>query len=558
MWWLAAATIGCTDPSTSTAGPSPTDPNPPTQTTTAPPTAPPTDTTPPTTPSPADCPPGSSPSLSTTTGCVLGGVTASGTEQFLAIPYAEPPIGALRFAPPVPIAPWSEPRDGTTLGEPCVQFGVSSLGELVPDLVGPGVEDCLTLNVFRPPGAVDLPVMVFVHGGGHVSGSGTSSYIVDDPELAEQAIVVSMNYRLGPLGFLAHPELSDEDPDGVSGNLGLQDVITALRWVRSNVTALGGDPSRLILFGESAGGLETCAVLASPRAAGLMDAAIIESAPCGSLASALRDPPPLGFSAEDQGETFAEAVGCATPGDVPACLRALPLDTLVEVGTSGVGPLSGSEWAWEPWVDDVWMPNVAQALLDGDWNQVPVIASTNADEGTVFTAGLAPTQAELDQWVSAFALVYGVDADAIAAQYDPALYGGSTERAFAALFGDSAFICPTVWQQEVIASQVPARGAWWVQVGFPADLGAFHGSEVPYVFGTLGALASPPQEDLSRRMQAAWRSAADPAPAWTDLGPWPTVTDGWVELDTDPSRLIASPKPDACALFEDSRANPFR
>lgn len=500
------------------------------------------------------CPDGADPQILSSSGCILGALTPSGREQFLGVPYAEPPVGDLRFAATVPVLPWTEPLLATALGPRCVSFGESLLEEFDPS--EPGAEDCLTLNIFRPQAAEGLPLMFFVHGGGHVTGAGSESYLVDDPDLAEGAVVVTMNYRLGPLGYLAHPDLSAEDPDNVSGNFGLQDVIVALRWARDNALALGADPDRIVLFGESAGGLQTCAVLSSPAASGLADAAIIQSAPCSALSIPLRDPPPLRTSAEEQGVTFVSEVGCEG-ADVPACLRSLPIETIVDVGYGGVGPLSESEWAWEPNVDDVWMRDLVSALTTGSWNQVPVIATVNGDEGTVFTTGLAPDQAALDSWIDAYALLLGVDEVALAAMYDPALYGGSTEAAFAALFGDSAFVCPTVWQQAAIAGQVPARGGYWLQEQplFSA-LGAFHGSEMPFVFGTL-PFASDEEEALSLRMRSAWRTAADAEPNWSDLGPWPLVTEGWVEIDEAPGRVVSSPRAEQCALFESSRANPF-
>lgn len=498
------------------------------------------------------CPSTGGPRVETSTGCVLGSTTPSGREQFLGIPYAEPPVGARRFAPTEPVAPWSEPLQATAFGPPCVQFSDATFDDLG---AGDGQEDCLTLNVFRPAAAHDLPLMVFVHGGGYLTGDASAPYLSDDPALAEAAVVVSINYRLGPLGFLAHPSLSEGDPDGVSGNNGVQDMLVALQWASDNADALGGDPRRVIVFGESAGGLQTCAALASPRGGGLFDAAIIQSGPCGSLALPLRDPPPLVVGGEAQGEDFAAEVGCADAD----CLRALPVETLVTVGQSEVGP-GGGGWHWQPWMDGVWMPqtSVPAAFLSGDWNQVPVLATVNRDEGTLFTAGLAPDQAALDEWIALYALVLGVDDAALAAMYDPAVYG-STEAAYAALYGDVIFVCPTVWQQEVLAAQVPARGAYWVYAGADVGgLGAYHGSEMPFVMGTYLSAATRDQLALSERLRAAWRTMADPEPAIDGIGAWPTVDEGWVENDLPGSVVIDAPRPEACAFFAETRANAFR
>ncbi|MEQ1570522.1 MAG: carboxylesterase family protein [Myxococcota bacterium] len=549
VWWLLA----CRDPGDPPPGTTPpTGTTPPPTGTTPPPTGttpPPTGTTPPT----VACPEGSGPQLESTIGCLVGAVAPSGREQFLGVPYAEPPVGALRFASTVPKAPMADPFEATAYGSSCLQFSESFFQ---PTKVGDGSEDCLTLNVFRPPGARDLPLLVFVHGGGYLTGSNASDYL-QDPALAEQAVVVTVNYRLGAMGFLAHPALSAEDLDGVSGNYGLQDLLVALTWVRDNAEALGGDPDRTLLFGESAGGLQTCSARASPRAGGLCDAAIIQSAPCGSLAKPLRDPPLLVVGGEEQGEEFVTALGCEA--DTAACLRALPAEVIVEVGQSDVLSTAAT-WNWQPWIDGVWMPAVpvSEAFVAGDWNQVPVTATANADEGTLFTFGLAPTQDVLDTLITTYAFALGVDAEVLSAEYTAARYG-STDLAYAALFGDAVFLCPTVWQQEVLAAQVPARGGHWVYAGEDLlGLGAFHGSEMPYVMGTMLELADPEQVAMSDRLRGAWRSTVEPEPAVDGLGPWPTVDAGWVVHDLAASTVAEAPRAAQCAVLEDSRANPYR
>jgi para-nitrobenzyl esterase len=474
--------------------------------------------------------------VATTTGCMTGTAMGSGREAFLGVPFAEPPA---RFSPPASKRPWEGVLRAESFGPPCVQFSDSVLGTL---LLGEGSEDCLTLNVFRPPDARDLPVLFFVHGGGHVTGSGSEPYYTDDPELAEAAVVVTTQYRLGPLGFLAHPALSEQDPEGVSGNVGFQDVLMALDWVRANAEALGGDPDQVLVFGESAGGLETCALLASPRAAGRFAAAVIESAPCGWIQAPLRDAP-LDLDGEAQGEQFEQQVGCS--GDVAACLRDLPLETLVEAGQSEGAPL-GEGWNWGPWLDGVWLPAdpLGEVLARGDWNQVPVLATINADEGSIFTLGLAPTRAALDLWLDQLALVFGLDRGALAAQYDPDVYG-SPGDAFSALYGDLFFVCPTLFQQELLAQHVPAPGAWFTHEA--EVLGAFHGSEIPYVFGTLSA-ASEGELALSEEMRALWTSMpVDPA-----------VSEGWVQLEVGGRSVIGAPRAQECELMRDSRANPYR
>lgn len=529
-WWLACTPSDGTDPRPA-PGPSTS----------------PTWATPPT----RDCPPTGAPSLATTTGCVEGMVLPSGREQFLGIPYAEPPVGALRFAPPTPKAPWSGVRAATKLGPSCVQFGDSLFGVQAP---GDGAEDCLTLNVTRPAGANGLPVMFFVHGGGHVTGSGGEGFYVDDPALAAGAVLVTVNYRLGPLGFLAHPELSDADPEGSSGNYGFQDVILALRWVNDHVAALGGDPDRITVFGESAGALETCALLASPRAAGLFDAAIAQSGPCNATALPIRGTP-LFTDTEEQGEDFAAAMGCA---DV-TCLREAPVDALVAVGVADlIGPSAEDDWNWRPSLDGVWLPpDIPAAMKAGDWNQVPFLATVTANEGTLFTLGAAPDQAALDRWISAYALLLGVPEATLAAVYDPAAFG-STDAAFAALWGDISFVCPTIWQQATLAAQGSARGGFFTRGAGQGPLGAYHASEIPFVFGTALDLGDAEALALSAAMRDAWISMSGPAPTIAPLGAWPTVDIGWVELDVDAIEVVAPPYAERCAVWETSRGNPWR
>jgi para-nitrobenzyl esterase len=477
-------------------------------------------------------PPAPCEGVATTTGCLAGTAMESGREAFLGVPFAEPPV---RFAPPVPKEPWEGVLQADSFGPPCVQFSDSELGTL---LMGEGSEDCLTINIFRPPDAQDLPVLFFIHGGGHVRGSASGPPYTDDPELAEAAVVVTTHYRLGPLGFLAHPALSEEDPEGVSGNVGFRDVLLALDWVRANAEVLGGDPDKLLVFGESAGGLETCALLASPRAAGQFSAAVIQSAPCGWIQAPLRDAP-LDLDGEAQGEQFAEQVGCSE--DVVACLRALPLETLVEAGQAEGAPL-GEGWDWGPWLDGVWLPAdpLGEVLARGDWNQVPVLATINADEGSLFTVGLAPTQAALDGWLDQFALAFGLDREALGAQYHPDLYG-SPQDAFTALYGDLFFVCPTLFQQELIEQP----GAWFTHEA--VVLGAFHGSEIPYVFGTLEA-GTDEELALSEEMRAIW----------TSMPSAPALTQGWTQLEVGGAQVISAPRAQECELMRDSRANPYR
>jgi para-nitrobenzyl esterase len=237
------------------------------------------------------------------------GFTATGVTQFLGIPYAAPPVGDLRWRPPQPAASWSRVREAKAFGPACAQ--VTTLGVFA----GPANanEDCLTLNVFTPklgPQA-KAPVIVWIHGGGNVDGA-SSDYDASRLASLGNTVVVTINYRLGLFGWLAHPALDAEGHP--FGNYGLLDQQAALRWVKDNIAAFGGDPANVTVGGQSAGSVDTEAHVASPLAAGLLHRAIFQSI--------VVDGAPLP-AAEKQGSDFAEAAGCGRgPGpDVAACLR---------------------------------------------------------------------------------------------------------------------------------------------------------------------------------------------------------------------------------------------
>src|ERR1041385_850940 len=215
------------------------------------------------------------------TGVVRGSDDGNGVRSWLGIPYAAPPVGTLRWKPPQKPQSWEGGRDGTKVGQKCPQNPVITAGG--------GIEDCLTLNVWAPSAmhTEPLPVMVWIHGGAFVFGSGGDPFYAG-AELARTrgVVVVTINYRLNGLGFLAHPALDAEDPDHTSGNYGIRDQIAALQWVQRNIHEFGGDPAHVTLFGESAGGYSTCVHYVDPKTANLFEKAIVESGVCydGGLA----------------------------------------------------------------------------------------------------------------------------------------------------------------------------------------------------------------------------------------------------------------------------------
>jgi para-nitrobenzyl esterase len=224
------------------------------------------------------------------------GLIAGNHREFLGIPYAAPPIGELRWKAPVSHAAWTAAWDATRFGPDCAQVS------FVPGLANHSSEDCLYLNVYVPnPARRHLPVMVWIHGGSFLVGSGEDA---DGSVLAAKGkvVVVTINYRLGPFGFLAHKSLEAENPHHLSGNYGLLDQQAALKWVRRNIAAFGGDLTRVTIFGESAGGISVCLQLTAPGADGLFQRAINESGPCQLVR-------PIG-QAQAQGDKLAAALGC--------------------------------------------------------------------------------------------------------------------------------------------------------------------------------------------------------------------------------------------------------
>lgn len=497
------------------------------------------------------CPDGlSEPAISTSTGCVTGLLT-EGQERFLGVPYAAPPLGALRFLPPTPVTPWETPLAATSSGPICVQHVDSSLTD---NKKGEGDEDCLTLNILRPAGAAGpLPILFFTHGGGYATGSGSQSTYLNDPNLPDQAIVITHNYRLGPLGFLAHPALSAAQAEGVSGNMGLLDTVMALEWVSENAEALGGDPAQVLIFGESAGGLTTCALLMSPDAAGLFSGAVVHSAPCLGLNEPLRG------GAADQGErwgeTFAEALGC-DGDDAVACMQSAPIEDIVTYGQATV--LIGEGKRYAPVLDGVRLP-VDGALSLKDGLSVPVTLGANQDEGTVFVLGLGvTTEAIYEATVRALVRPFGIDADKILAAYPSADYGDSPEAAFAALYGDAVFVCPTVFMAEALAPDHTVRGYHFSAAPAAAGtFGAFHGLELAYVFGTGFVDTSPKDAALAQDMQDAWATLLTGDAAVGEAGPWSPLGTGWALWDRDGSALGAHPKADLCQLWAEEGLNPW-
>ena len=455
---------------------------------------------------------GTRPVVTTADGAVRGKAVAAG-DEFLGIPYAAPPVGALRWQPPRPPASWPGTRAATSYAPHCPQPS-SSFGRASTS------EDCLYLNVFTPAGAQGrhLPVMVWVHGGSLRTGA-SDDY--NPAGLVRNGVVmVTINYRLGALGFLADAALASR-PGGPSGNYGLMDQQAALRWVQRNIGGFGGDPGKVTLFGESAGGLSTLSQLVSPGARGLFQRAIVES---GTYALTQQ---PLA-AAEADGQTFATKAGCASTvsaRDMAACLRSLPVSTIL-ANENPVG--------YTPDVDGaVLTQSIKTALARGQFNRVPVVIGTNHDEYRLFVAviqflGGRATAANYQSMIaSAFSLTPAI-ASKVAAQYPLGRYP-SPAVALGAVGTDAIFACHALTAEESLARYVPtyayefndenAPELFLPPAGFP--YGAAHASELQYLFDQTAvsqpASLSAAQQQLAAAMKRDWTSLAKtgiPAAGW--------------------------------------------
>ncbi len=476
-----------------------------------------------------------SPVVATSDGAVQG-LTTGSTTEFLGIPYAAPPVGPLRWEPPQPAATWSGVLAATQFAQNCAQpaspFGVASTSE-----------NCLYLNVYAPSGrtgaAAKLPVMVWIHGGALDWGE-SNDY---DPAglVAHGVVVVTINYRLGALGFLANAALAS-GPGGPSGDYGLMDQQAALRWVQSNIAHFGGDAGKVTLFGESAGGLSVLSQLASPGAKGLFSRAIVESGTYALTTTPLA-------TAEAAGESFATAAGCADQS--ATCLRSLPVGAILAAQNPA---------GYDPNVDsDVLPESLGTAFATGAFNHMPVIDGTNGDERRLFVglyqlAGSTVTAANYESTLASRFAITPAAAAVVALHYPLSAYP-SAPLAYAAAWTDESFSCPALTLDQSLSKYVAtyayefndqnAPERYLAPVGFP--YGAAHESEVQYLFSLSntafpGTLSSA-QVKLASTMKTSWTNFAKGAnPSSPGGAHWsrftPTGEQMW-SLDT-PSPKVAT------------------
>ncbi|HKP55112.1 MAG TPA: carboxylesterase/lipase family protein [Polyangiales bacterium] len=445
---------------------------------------------------------------------------AADVRSFLGIPYAKPPVGELRWKEPQRNTPWTGVRSAKDFGGRCAQLDSAVLMNKASD-----TEDCLYLNVWTPappaPGA-KLPVMFWIHGGGNVNGStnepvpylGSGLFYTGEFLAKKGVIIVSLNYRLGVFGFLSHAGLTAEGSK--SGNQGLWDQQAAMSWVQRNIASFGGDPSNVTIFGESAGSLDVCLHVASPKSRGLFHKAVSESGGCTTFQA-------TAATAQMTTDKLAAAVGCSG-ADTLACLRSKPVSQLLTAIPSGAGT-----GGFGPNVDGEFFPKQPRQLFDsGDIAKVPYILGSNTDEGTLFT--VATTVTSEDAYKAAIMTRYPAIVDKVLAFYPVSKFMSAMNPFNAALaraFGDGALVCST-WDTATRAAKAGAPVYMYnfdIPVSVGTNLGATHGSELVYVFGTSPALTDE-QKKVSELMQSYWTNLAKAGdPNGASLVQWPKFSE---------------------------------
>ena len=488
----------------------------------------------------SNAPGATQPEAKTDTGKVKG--TSDGTvSAYLGIPFGAPPVGNLRWKPPAPAAKWSGTRDATKFGSRCMQ------GRVFDDMIfrDPGIsEDCLYLNVWTTAKKGDkLPVMVWVYGGGFVSGA-TSEPRQEGTNLAKHGVVVvSMNYRLGVFGFFAHADLMAESGRNSAGNYGLLDQVAALEWVKRNIANFGGDPNNVTIFGESAGSFSVSALMASPLTKGLIHKAIGESGAAFAV-SGLRFEPAA--TVAPQHAKFAEeSLGAKTIAQA----RAVPAQKLLD---AAMDARKGGTFRFGPGVDGYFLPESVPAIFAaGKQNDIPLIAGWNHDEGDYKTQEGKTPQDQLKDFATKN---FGEHADEFLK-----LHPSSTDEEAIRSLKDAAgdqFIAFSTWRwleaQRKTGKSHTFR--YRFDISHPTDpkrqpnAGAYHSAEIEYVFGELDPenWISWRQEDrtLTEAMQTYWSNfakAGDPngppslSGTTSKLPPWPAydADGGWQVLHLD-------------------------
>jgi para-nitrobenzyl esterase len=439
-----------------------------------------------------------SPLVRTAQGLVQG-VSARGADRFLGLPYAAPPLKNLRFRAPVPPKAWTGIRQADRQAPACLQFQPTGVRE------GQAVsEDCLYLDLYRPSTARagrKLPVMVWFHGGGWTQGTGVI-YGGQTAAALTNTIVISINYRLGALGWLALPQLDTEQPATGAGNYGMLDQIQSLRWVRQNIAQFGGNPGNVTVYGQSAGGGAVCTMLASPLARGLFAHGIIESLGCAAGTTAKA-------AAEKTGQAYATAAGCTDPNTVLACLRQAWAPNLIAAEQKVV--VRGSTYG-----TPVLPRNPQDAITTGHWNRVPIMIGGARWEGKLFVIDQANITAA--QYEARIRATYGANAQAVLQKY-PASAFPKPFYALAAVTTDSGIACAVNTTAEALAGKTTVYRYEFNDPTSPTlygfqppgiDMSNAHSAELAYLFDfTLGYRPLTATEKvLSAQMMRYWAAFA--------------------------------------------------
>ncbi len=488
-------------------------------------------------------------------GTVTGRVEGT-THVYKGIPYAAPPVGPLRWMPSEGAECYGAPLPALEYGPACPQRDGD--GQTI------GEEDCLTLNVWTPAGetrAARAPVLVFIHGGGNVAGSssklapGTDEALYDGRALSEGfgVVVVTFNYRLGALGWLVHPALDGLDPRGHSGNYGTLDQLAALRWVQSSIGSFGGDPDRVLLFGESAGARNVCVLLATPNAAGLFATALMQSGSCE---------PATADAVRAASAVQVEGSGCAGDTEqIGACLHARTAAQIVLDSPLGADEAL-SQGDLEPFADGALLPDEPLAMLRrGEHSRVPLLLGANTDE-TSLSVPAVPDAASFERLVRAM-LPRAPQAERVLAAYPPDDYGGDARRAWVQLTSDARFVCPTRRAARAAAAG-QAQPVYRYSFAQPLTrtarsraAGAFHGVELLFVFQHLGLRGHEPTEQeqtVARAVGHYWTGLAsdgDPnghgLPLWE---PYEEQRDDAMLLDGAGIRRVDGVRAEQCDLWD--------
>ncbi|MFC3079263.1 carboxylesterase/lipase family protein [Phenylobacterium terrae] len=438
----------------------------------------------------------------------LVGEATTRANIFRNVPYAAPPVGPLRWAPPQRAIAWEGRRDATKNGPSCPQRMNANGTPNGGGANGPTSEDCLQLNVFAPLKAKKAPVMVWIHGGAHTAGAG---WVYDGQNFARDGVVVvSINYRLGPLGYFAHPALTRAAGAGEPlGSYGLMDQIAALEWVKRNIAAFGGDPGNVTVFGESAGGMSILHLLATPKAKGLFHKAIVQSG------GGWFEPDGLATK-EKEGAAVAEKLGLPGASASAEQLRAAPADELIAKGGGGYGPFPDGRLVKE---------TPTQALAAGREIDVPLIIGWNSGEDSLMGPRPPDPAAAAARFPAAGSPAYA----------DEAAQGG--ERLPRAAFTDAVFGAPARW---VAAQAADGRPAWLYHFSYvggrfrPAMTTAAHAAEIQYVFEYWGrrtpeSAITDEDRAMAKLMHGCWVAFAKTGAPTCDVA-WPKYQPGKDQL----------------------------